>query len=165
MSVVAITVDGVMRKIVGMAPIPAGIKLYRALATQFSVVLVTDELEDYGHLSRWLETEGLNEHTGIVWSNVVLDSYDTALRRVRQMTMVRVHGAVELVVEPDPAISALLIQEGLNVMTMSYAAYSQPSWRPDYIDAVRPWDELSKQVADAARLRANDRRLEQQEIM
>src|ERR1700689_2644990 len=159
MSAVAIVAGGILRKMTG-SPIAAGIKLYRALATQFTVVLISDELEDKATLAYWLETEGLQEHARVEWSDIVLDQFPDPQRRLMQVVNISRVNSVELVLEPDPLVSAELIKEGWNTLTVSYAAYMLPSWRPDWVGTVEPWNELSKQVADAARLRAMDKSME-----
>jgi hypothetical protein len=159
MTAVALTIDGVLRKMATGTPIPAGIKLYRALATQFTVTLLSDEREDdEAGLQHWLESEGLQEHTHIQWSDVVMDQLSPSGRRLQQVARASRVNSLDLVIEPNPETAAYLLLEGWNVLMINWAAYMLPSWRPDYREDVQPWDSLQKQVADAARLRAMDSR-------
>jgi len=159
MSACAITVDGVLRKVVGYAPIPLGIQLYNALATQFQVVLLSDERGDEkGGIKYWLDIEGLHEHSNVVFSTIIMDDLHPSNRRLYQLDSSGYD--VELVVEPDPSISAYVMENGYNTLTFSHAAYSLPSWRPDYQETVAPWADLEQQVAHNAMLRAQDRRHE-----
>jgi hypothetical protein len=165
MSSVAITVDGVMRKMIGGAPISQGIKLYRGLATQFTVHLMTDERTDNNTLQQWLEVQGLQEHVVIHWSDVVMDMMTMPERRLHQVTYSHRVSFIDLVVDPDPDTVAALLQHGWNAMLVSYTAYSLPSWRPDYKAEVQPWDELSSQIAENARLRAMEKDETHQDVM
>ena len=44
-------------------------------------------------------------------------------------------------------------------MVFVHSQYSHPSWRPDTDPGVRPWDDIARQVADQARMKAADSRL------
>lgn len=166
MSVVAITVDGVLRKSAGGTAIDVGLEMYMSFAggTQiigpYDVVLLTDERQDSGTLQNFLDVSSLAYHVDIIYSDVILEGMDAGARRVAQLSKAAMHGNhVGLVIEPDPAVSAHLIANGYNTLTFTHAQYSKPSWRPDYVEETRPWSDLSQQVADNARLRAEDTRL------
>jgi hypothetical protein len=165
MSSVAITVDGIMRKVIGGAPISQGLKLYRGLATQFTVHLMTDERPDTGDLQHWLELQGLQEHVAIHWSDVVMDEMSVPNRRLHQVTYSHRVSFIDLVVDPDPDTVSGLLQHGWNALLVSYAAYSLPSWRPDYHAEVQPWNEMSAQIAEGARLRAMEKAENPQDVM
>lgn len=160
MTSVAITVEGVLRRPNGGQPIPAGIDLYYALATRFKLVLLTEEKLD--SLEWWLRGEGMNEHARIIDSDVAWQ-YDPSTWR-RRFQVAQAHGMghdVSLVIEPDPAVAASLIEDGTSVLLFCQAQYSLPSWRPDYREAPTPWDTLSARVEHEARLRAADKRVEE----
>jgi hypothetical protein len=161
MSSIAITVEGTLRKLVGGAPIQPGLDLYFGLATRAKLVLLTGEMDGQG-LSTWLLTEGLHEHVKVFYSDVVLADLSEGGERLCQLASARQLGYdVELVIEPDPLVSARLLVAGYNVLTFSHAEYSVPAWRPDAIVKVRPWDELVSQVEREAYLRATDPRKEE----
>ena len=44
-------------------------------------------------------------------------------------------------------------------MVFVHSHYSHPAWRPDTDPGVRPWDDIARQVADQARMKAADARL------
>jgi hypothetical protein len=162
---VAITVEGVVRQFFGGQPIPQGLDLYYGLATRMKVVLITDEMDRLPddlrvtELAYWLRLEGMTEHQRIVYTEPHWTELGNAARRVAQVNEARRMGHdISLVIEPDPAVSAELINSGYNVLTFTHAAYSVPSWRPDYKHTPVPWDKLSVQVEREAFLRANDER-------
>lgn len=159
MASVAITVEGVLRRTTGGQPIVQGLDLYYGLATRNKIVLITDE-KDTGttELAWWLHMEGMHEHQRIVYSSPMWDG-DVSERRVCQVNAARRLGHdIQLVIEPDPAVSAGLITSGYNTLTFTHASYSVPSWRPDYKLVPTPWDKLSEQVEREAYLQANDER-------
>ena len=69
---------------------------------------------------------------------------------------------VTLVIEPNPSVSAALIESGYNVLTFSHAEYAVPMWRPDYTHKPAAWDDLVARVEREAYLRAHDTRKEEQ---
>lgn len=158
---IAITVEGVLRKFVGGAPIQPGLDLYFGLATRAKLVLLSGELVDDG-LDYWLKTEGLHEHVKVFYSDVVLRDLSHGGERLCQLASARQLGYdVELAVEPDPSVSARLLVAGYNVLTFTHAEYSVPAWRPDAAVKVRPWRELVEQVERESYLRATDPRKEE----
>lgn len=164
MTSIAITVEGVLRRVIGGAVIRPGIDLYYGLATRAKVILLTGEV-DHESLEYWLRSEGMNSHVRIIWSNRVRKlEMNSGGERLDQLSEARMNGHdVQLVIEPDPAVSSRLVIAGFNVCTFTHAEYSVPSWRPDSRREPRPWDELSEQVAREAYIRATDPRNEEHE--
>lgn len=162
MSSVAITVEGVLRKFTGGAPIQPGLDLYFGLATRAKLVLLTGEMTGEG-LDIWLKTEGMHEHVKVIYSDVVLRDLSDGGERLAQLAAARqLSYDVEMVIEPDPLVSSRLLVAGYNVLTFSHSEYSVPAWRPDAAVKVRPWDELVEQVEREAYLRATDPRKEEE---
>jgi hypothetical protein len=156
-STAAIVVDGVLRKLVGGTPIPAGIALYHGLCTAFNVVLLRTE-EDDAEFEHFLIGEALDRHANVFpWGHQHHDDRGT---RFIQVNRIRAAGyAVELVVEPDPAKATHLFTSGFNVLHFMHAAYQRPDWRPDFEHEQRPWDDLVAAQQHAAKLRAADNRV------
>jgi hypothetical protein len=157
-----ITVDGVLRKHVSSAPVPVGIALYHALTTQFTVLLVSDgEAED---LKRWMRLESINKHAAFVCNDTVLEQKSAPVRRLAQLNHLRSRGySIQLVVEPDPQVSAKLISQGFNVANFIHTQYALPQWRPDYESSVKPWNELVTEAEELQFLRDQDARFKQLE--
>jgi hypothetical protein len=160
--VVAITVEGVLRKMTGGSAIKEGVDLYYGLATRAKIVLLTGEQEQGNTLDHWLRSEGMKEHVKVFWSDVVLQGQSSGGERLAELAAAMTSGYdIEFAIEPDPAVSKRLIIAGYNVLTFTHAEYSVPAWRPDAKVTVRPWDELAEQVDREAYLRMNDPRREE----
>jgi hypothetical protein len=159
---VAITVEGVLRKAVGGAPVEQGKILYYGLCTRAKLVLLTAEREP-GTLEHWLRGEGMKEHVRIVWADVLTEEMSAGGERLHQLAKARQAGYdISFVIEPDPAVSKRLIIAGYNVLTFTHAQYSVPSWRPDAPTKLQSWDELSETADHEAYLRLNDPRKEEE---
>src|SRR5258708_19095776 len=125
-----ITIPGVIQKIVSLAPIPEGIQIYHGLASTFNIILVTDDSKE--QTDHFLRLEGLTKHGQVLYG----DDFPEENRRQKQISSLRTRGfAVDLVVEPDPAIAANILFSGFNVCNFLHRAYAFPSWRPDYEEA------------------------------
>lgn len=158
-STVVITIPGVMMKLVTAAPIPEGILLYKGLLEVSNVLLVTDDNKET--TDHWLRLENLTKH-GTVLYGTGFPQEET--RRVAQVNQLRSRGfTIDMVIEPDPAVAANLIRSGFTVCNFLHRAYAFPSWRPDYEGEGRKWEEIERQVAADALMKAQDKRLEDDE--
>lgn len=146
-----VTVEGVLRKLTDGSRITSGIDLVASLAhdTDYSGLIFLTS----GHAAEaeaWLDEQGISR-------DLVLGARED---RIDQLRKIRHEWGypVDFVIEPDPAIARKLMEEGYTTLLFLHPAYSKPDWRPDHQFAVRPWDDLAQQVADHARLRAQDKR-------
>lgn len=153
-SVAAITVDGVLRNLVGGTPIREGIGLYHSLCSRFNVVLLRSENND-AEFEAFLLSENLDTHSNVLpWT-----SWDDG-GRVGQASRVRRGGYdVSLVVEGDPGVCRELFLAGLNVLHFMHALYARPEWRPDALRGQRAWDVLVAEQHAQAALKAADKRM------
>jgi hypothetical protein len=170
-STVAITIDGVLRKVKGETPIQAGIELYLALAQTWNVVLLSDYKSDDKVIQMFMNVNGLREQVKTIGIDSVEYWQPPPQLRVAQVNWARYLGQnVQLVVEPDPECSAALIDAGYNVCTFTAAEYSVPMWRPDFTPRFQadgvpqfatPWETLQESVAKQAEMKAKDGRLKE----
>lgn len=153
-STFVITVNGVLRHPRTKALNLQGMHLYRALATTGRLALLGDEDQDG---TEWfLRTNGLREHAYLITEEAT-DGPTPASRRLVQVARLRSKGyAIEAVIEPDPEVSAALLDAGIPVLTYLHPQYSTPSFRPDFDRTARPWDHLVSTVDYQIELRAND---------
>lgn len=178
MSAAAMTVNGVLRRLSGGTPIPVGRSLYYGLAAQFQLILLANHASEKDELQHWLELEGLNDHAMIIYPDAVAGELFMPDRRYAQVTYARSQRFdLILTVDPDPAVTRLLFENGYTVMTFSHQSYALPEWRPDFNFApyeindegilkeqlATPWDDLSEQVAHNAWLREKDKRTDHQD--
>jgi hypothetical protein len=157
MYTVVMAISGVLRAPVGGQPIPEGVALYHALTGDFNLVLSDDHGLSRADWDHFAITQGLDAHSGIVpWISF---HRDHAEDKLAQCDTVRRGGySVAFVIDPDPAVCALLIATGYNTMLFTHNEYAHPDWRPDAHVHPRPWDDISHQVAENARLRLADTR-------
>lgn len=152
-SAVAISVDGVLRRDIGYAPIPEGILLYRTLAPVYNIILLASwDVPGYtAGLEHFLQTEQLREHSKVIYEGDRLD----------QVTHLRNTGMqLDFVVEADPAYSENLFAYGFNVMHFMHAQYTRPQWRPDFQAEITPWDALVQQETEIKGAKEADKRMD-----
>jgi hypothetical protein len=148
-----ITLDGVLRKLLGSSPIPEGIRLYQSLASTGGVVLSAHEHE-HDQVEEWLEIMGCVRHDFVTW-NSGGPAVDTANHLRRQGY------DIDIVVDPDPGAVIHLIEAGFNTLLFTHSQYAHPSWRPDADTGVKPWGEIVEFTAKVAKMKAADARLRQ----
>lgn len=156
---VAITAEGVLRQIIGGAPISEGRRLYQALSSIYRIIVLTDD--PYGdELAGWLNVEAFGPSP--LWVIPRLETYgeDGPSVRRQQLAQAQQRGAViSAVIDPDPAICAYLLTQGFLTLCALHPAYAQPEWRPDHDSAIKPWDEIEAAVDRQRELRSKDRRI------
>lgn len=160
----AISITGVLQQEIGQGVLQTGARLYSGLLTSFTAVaLLTDET-DVDPVNHWLKTNGFRQHSYLIPARVD-DPEHEGERRLRQISRLRQYGcSVELVVEPDPEVTAHLLAGGLTVASWLHPSYSRPHFRPDYTHSVRPWDALTAEVERQRTLRAGDSRPEMETL-
>lgn len=153
MKTTLITVDGVLRKPVGGAPIPEGMRLYAGLATSGHTILLSTAMteEARAQVNDWLELNGCTGHDFVAWQDGSTLSLANYLRRQGY--------DIDLVIVPDPGDASYLIGAGFNTLLFTHSKFAVPEWRPDAAKGVRAWDSITQQVADLARMKAADSRL------
>lgn len=153
-------VEGVLRKPVTGAVIESGWRLYHGLAGTYRLVLVTDD-PDHQHSRDWLGMEGFSKHDHIVyWDGRSAPEPDTWLDTARTLKLAYGYD-VDVIVLPDPKSAAALIRRGYSTLLLTQAAYALPEWRPDHDPGLRPWADLAREIETQRRLRAADKRMEE----
>jgi hypothetical protein len=161
-SSVAISVEGVLSKYASSVPIPTGIALYHTFKENFNILLYSDQSRKT--LDHWLAIEALNIQSAVEYNDEQRHWLTDSGRKLEQLRSLRKRGySIELVIEPDPAVSAAMITNGFNVMTFSHAKYAMPKWRPDFEGERPDWSVLVEAADKQAELRALDHRLKELE--
>jgi hypothetical protein len=146
---VVIVIDGVLRKVIGNDPIPDGLILFSALASKFSVVLLSSKQSDM----EWLIQQG-------VQYDMMSVSQDVS--HANRVDTIRFEYGYDIafVVEPDPEQAADLFDAGYTVLGFMHPYYSHPSWRPPYGSETpaETWTELRGVVVRDRLMRASDER-------
>jgi hypothetical protein len=152
-STVAISIDGVLRKIIGNDPIPAGLILFKALASQFAVVILTSKPGD----PAWLDEHGVK-------NDMIIPAEGRSRLSVINELKFEFGYTIDLVVEPDPEQAAKLFEAGFAVLGFFHPYYSHPEWRPDGSGSVSEgWAELRGVVTRDIQQRRSETRLEPQD--
>lgn len=149
-SAFVMTLDGVLRT--GQSVNNQGRSLYTALASTGRLAILggPDETSD-----EWfLASNGLNQHAYLIPE--AKDSASTvAGRRMAQIVALRSQGCfIEFVVEPDPNVAAFLFARSVMVLVYLHPQFSLPSFRPDYENVAKPWNNLVRQVDYQMAMRA-----------
>lgn len=156
-STTVIVVEGVLRQNVGDGVIRQGQHLYHGLKETSKIALVSNHL-DTENVERWLSLNGFTDHPYFFGAQVD-DPWGAAGTRMRQLTRLREGGNfVELVIEPNPEITASLMAEGVSTLTFLHPKYTRPEFRPDHSGEPVPWDSLVAEVERQESLRALDKR-------
>ena len=151
MSLVAITLEGVLRAPLGGAPIPEGFNLYQALVSTYRVAVVLDD-EEQELAGLWLRKEGMRDFVQLVPQRAVdramlgFDKGTNKPPRLSQYRRLRGTGGIELVVDPDPAAVAGAMEMGVTAVLFGHPRIARPEFREDYEREPRPWASLVEQV-------------------
>ncbi|KUL44693.1 hypothetical protein ADL22_12165 [Streptomyces sp. NRRL F-4489] len=155
---IAITIDGVLRNTDTDGAIPLGNALYQALATDHALYLLADD-RNPSTTHKWLTFTGLTAHMRLVGprrtSNAATPA-DVRLECLGHLTGTGIK--LDLVIEPDPAVSVELLARGYPVTTLTLPHFAKPEWRPDYQQGLRPWAELVAETETQAQAYATDPR-------
>lgn len=152
-------VEGVLQTPISSAPIIAGINMYKGLANNFHIVLISDQ--DVDDLAYWLRLEGLKDHGKVISKDESLDDKTPEARRLYQCNSLRASGySLEFVIEPNPSIAAELLRGGFTVLNYLHYSYALPQWRPDYEERTKSWEDLEREARVTRLMRTEDSRLD-----
>lgn len=155
---IVIVVEGVLKQNSGESVIPQGMRLYHSLKDHAKVALVSNSLNEEV-VEHWLKVNGFTDHVHFIGASVT-DPFEVGGTRKRQLSALREYNnVVEMVIEPDPEVAAILMEEGYTVAAFLHPRYSRPEFRPDYVAEVTPWESLVAEVERQAELKASDKRV------
>lgn len=151
-STFVMVLDNVLRKPSTEAINIQGLHLYNAFVSIGRLAILCGEDEER---AQWfLRTNGLTKHVHLVPEDP-MNSMTKFGRRFAQITYLRTQQCfIEFVVEPDPEIATELFRGGIPVLSYLHPKYTQPSFRPDYESAARPWEDLTQEVRYQEEMRA-----------
>lgn len=157
-----IVIEGVLQTPT-YAPIPKGILLYRGLAHTHTIHLASNYFEPE-RLEDWLKQENLTSHAKVHYRKDHLG--DTSDNRVDQLKRLsRAGNYIGFVIESDPGSAKVLIGQGFDTLLCTYPGYSYPEWLPDYRRGIRPWAELEGEISRQKKLRAEDHRMSNVDLL
>lgn len=157
--VAVVPIEGVLRKPVGGQVNTDGLELYRALVSQYGIILVSESAEKDRTLD-WLEKSGVTMYDDIVfYPSLRINTLEGMWTNVlRTLAMRGVN--IALVVVNDPESAMEVIERMTPVLMYSQPAYGLPEWLPGRKRPSQPWSELVDIVEYEALARRNDRRME-----
>ena len=144
-STVAIVFEGGLKGEVNDSPIRAGVLLYKGAAQAGRVAILVDRTSQE-KVEYWLNLQNMHDHSWIILPRAS-DPLDPAQRRLLQVARLRSEGsAVELVLEPNPAVAAALQGSGVATALFMHPATARPEYRPDFEGKNRPWALVEAEI-------------------
>jgi hypothetical protein len=137
---------------VSMAPIQAGVSLFRALTQVGSVVLLSS-FEDTDKIHHWLKLNMIHEHDyeKLVPRTMLQLDMDEPTLRQQQIGLIRYYGfPISLLVDSSSEVVAEAFRMGIVSLLFAHPSYMRPEHRPDVGNEPRTWDSIE---ADAIRQR------------
>jgi hypothetical protein len=142
---VAIAIDGVLRKPLDVEAVDFGASLlFASLVENFRVVVLGSE--NLAADEHFMSINGMVKYVKIEPVLPVDGEGDTAQKR-RQVERLRAEGfTFEFVVVPDPDLARGLYASGIPVLMYLHPTFTAPSFRPNHVEGLRPWNELATEV-------------------
>lgn len=149
---IAMAIEGVLRRPVGGRSIEQGARLYRTLSKEYNVILISDD-EELTPIEDWLELEAIYGYGKLVGRVPSHAGKEAHVVRLHQLIRLTSQGyPVDLVIDPDPRITAFLVFQGYHTMTFTHSSHAMPEWRPDFEGkSPVPWDDLVREANKNAR--------------
>lgn len=165
MSTAVVAIEGVLGNedvVHGFYPLTDGIKLARALKSQYQVVLTTTR-DDSRKIEGWLTLVGMTKpqhYEELVCRERQWSDLSEPVLQVEQVRTLRSRGFdIGMLVSSDPM--AVLQATAVGVRSLLYAspAYHWEEFRPDYRRVPREWQQIEDELVRQKELRATDPRL------
>jgi hypothetical protein len=169
MSICLIAVEGVLGEhsnIHGFHPIGDGVKLAKALRSEYQLVLSSTAVDDQA-VEHWLRINGMTTpgfYEGLFyqedrWADLTEDSL-----MVRHAGQLRSNGAnVSLVVSSNPEAVLLATEAGFPSLFFVNPSYRWAEYRPDNKRLPKPWQDIDDEMIRQRELKAVDPRLNEME--
>lgn len=129
-----IALTGVLRTAEG-DPIPEGVKLYRALAPHYRMVIASDI--NGMATEHWLRTQFIIDYAEVLDTSYAYEGMDL---RERQLEHLRSQGKVELMIDSDAERCAHAITVGVAAMYFGAPKYARVK------RDIRSWSEIEETV-------------------
>ncbi len=137
-----ISLDGVLRTEVG-DPIHEGLKLFRTLVTSYRVALATDGTSE--EAEHWLRSNLVTGYAELYDKRLAFEGQDL---RLRQLTLARSSGGIELFVDCDVDRCASAIASGVTTILFTKPGFTRRKRE------TRPWDDVKQEIESQKQLKA-----------
>ena len=169
MSTCLIAVEGILGEhsvIHGFHPIVHGVRLARALRSEYQLVLSSTAIDDQA-VAFWLRINGMTQPA--FYEDLLnredrwMDLSDQALL-ARHAGQLRANGAdVALVVSSDPEAVLRVTAAGFPSVFFVNPSYRWAEYRPDNKRLPKPWQDIDDEMTRQLELKAKDPRLNEME--
>ena len=131
---VLLTIEGVLKNEVG-DPIPEGIKLFRALADDYRIILSSEDSPKF--TDHWLKS-----HAIIGYGEVYDDTkfFEGQNIRSRHIALAKASGPVELYIDADADFCAEALSMGIPALMFASPRFVRTTRN------VKPWEDLVNEV-------------------
>ena len=158
MSTAVVQIEGVLQQdnqklsYVSRPPLQPGMTLWTAITRAYRAMLMTEETEE-DKVRWWIQSQGVRD-----FANILMPPPAWAMKnpedRVRlQIKALRAAGTdVGLVVVSNPAVAAVLLQDGVPVSLYCHPRFARPEYRPGGFKGIRPWADIEAEVDEQKRL-------------
>lgn len=137
-----ISLDGVLRTEVG-DPIHEGLKLFRTMVGSYRIALATDGKSEEAEY--WLRANLITGYAEIYDNRVAFEGQDL---RLRQLSLARASGRIELFIDCDVDRCASAIASGVATMLFAKPGFTRRKREP------RPWQEVKQEIEYQQNLKA-----------
>lgn len=155
---IAMVVEGILKPYNADHALPAGIRLFHALAETHRVVLIVDS-DKKKETEFWLQMNGVVRHAGIIY-NEPGNPEDKADRREWQIKQIKQQGHFNYIIESDPSVVERMLKIGVPTFFYVHPEYAIDDHRPGTKQELTSWDSLMSAVRREKELRVGDTRFE-----
>jgi hypothetical protein len=164
-----ITVEGVLGEhshLHGFHPISGGVRLARALRSEYQLVFSTVQ-DDANSVEFWLRINGMVRpafYDDLISRERAWADLDDPELQARQAQFLRANGHdLGLVVSSDPQTILACTEQGLPSLFFVNPTYRWAEYRPDHKRLPRAWQVIEDEMTRQAELKATDPRLNEME--
>lgn len=137
-----ISLDGVLRTEVG-DPIHEGLKLFRTMLSSYRIAIATDGTSEEAEY--WLRANLIAGYAELYDNRFAFEGQDL---RLRQLTLARSSGAIELFIDCDVDRCASAIASGVTTILFTKPGFTRRKRES------RPWTQVKEEIESQRNLKA-----------
>ena len=157
---IALCMDGVLRGDTGDL-IADGLIVYRSLRSVGRVVILTSL--DRQAAEVWLMLHNLSDYDDLIDESVAIDPEEPL--RMRQLSVARSRGTVDVLVDADPEVVAEGFRRGMTCLLFLVPKYARPEFRPDAPKGVRKWEDMVAERTRQQAMKSADSRMKDDDLV
>jgi hypothetical protein len=153
-------VEGVLRHAIGGQVNDDGVELYKALSSQYGIVLTTEQTNKQ-RMTDWLDLHGIMIYDDIVFADFTRNVTETPWANLARYLRTSRGYNLAMCVVNGPRDALDVLQLGIPCLMFSQPAYGLPEWLPGSDKSAPSWRELVTKVVLDTKARALDTRARQ----